>query len=181
MARTPLPMAGRAAGPTGIARGDDRRIAFGGLVVSGLFLVAALVSLALPPEVRRGAWLPLHLALAGGASVAIASIMPFFTSALSAAPPAGPRTRIAVIASATGAPASRSASGRAQLCPPSAARSSSAASGLAGRRSRRLSRPRPAPRSVALAYGSAIASRRRASLAILPVAGWGPVAGQWAR
>ena len=188
MSRSSLPMAGLVAGrtgrPVGIVRGDDRRIAFGGLVVSGLYLVAALVSLALPPGVRRGAWLPLHLALAGGASVAIASVMPFFTSALSAAPPAGPRTRITVIAAvATGAlgvtlgmtaaaPALSTAGGTLFI------------GGLVGLGWATFAPLRHAlgPRRglVALAYGSAIADVvAGASLATLLVAGWPPVAGQW--
>ena len=51
------------------------------------FLATALASFALPAEVRRGLWLPLHLALAGGASTAIAGVLPFFVAAFAAAPP----------------------------------------------------------------------------------------------
>ena len=59
------------------------------------FLVAAAVA------VLAGAagaavlapWLPLHLALAGGASTAIAGVMPFFVAALAASPPASARLR----------------------------------------------------------------------------------------
>jgi nitrite reductase (NO-forming) len=66
--------------------------------------VAAIASTALPADVRRGPWLPLHLALAGGASTAIAGVMPFFAAALAAAPPVDPRLRTGgVVAVATGA------------------------------------------------------------------------------
>jgi hypothetical protein len=56
-----------------IDRGGDRRVVVVALAIAGGFLAAALGSVLLPIEVRRGAWLPLHLALAGGATVAIAS------------------------------------------------------------------------------------------------------------
>jgi hypothetical protein len=46
-------------------RTRDRRVTFAGLVVAVLFLIAAAISLALPPGTRLGWWLPLHLALAG--------------------------------------------------------------------------------------------------------------------
>jgi nitrite reductase (NO-forming) len=42
----------------------------------------------LPAETRHGIWLPLHLALAGGATTAIAAVLPFFTSSLLGAAPA---------------------------------------------------------------------------------------------
>jgi nitrite reductase (NO-forming) len=68
------------------------------------FLVAALLSALLPESVRRGTWLPLHLALAGGATTAIAGVMPFFSAAFAAAPPSDLRLRTgAVFAVALGA------------------------------------------------------------------------------
>lgn len=81
-----------------IERDADRRIAFGGLAVAAMFLAAALASTLLPASTRIGLWLPLHLALAGGAGVAIAAMLPFFTTALAVAAPAAPRLRIAAIA-----------------------------------------------------------------------------------
>ena len=183
-ARPALPIVGRSGRPVGIARGDDRRIAFGGLVVSGLFLVAALIATALPPEVRHGVWLPLHLALAGAASVAIASVMPFFASALSAAPPAGPRTRLAVIA-AVGIGALGVAVGvAAGLAPLATVGGSIFIAGLVGLAWATFAPLRHAlgPRRglVALAYGSAIANVViGASLATLLVAGWPPVSEAW--
>ena len=77
------------------SRADDRRIAALSIVVAAGFLVAALAS-----AVAGGLgasvvspWLSLHLALAGGASTAIAGVMPFFVAALAAGAPAGPRLR----------------------------------------------------------------------------------------
>ena len=46
---------------------------------------------------RRAAWLPLHLALAGGATSAVAGVMPYFTSAFAAAPPADRWLRTAAL------------------------------------------------------------------------------------
>ena len=182
--RSALPMAGRSGRPVGIARGDDRRIVFGGLVVSGLFLVAALVATALPPEVRHGAWLPLHLALAGSASVAISSVMPFFASALSAAPPAGPRTRLAVIAAVATGALGVAVGVAAGLAPLATAGGTIFIAGLVGLGWATFSPLRQAlgPRRglVVLAYGSAIADVVvGASLATLLVAGWPPVNEAW--
>jgi nitrite reductase (NO-forming) len=56
----------------------------------------------LPLETRRGAWLPVHLALAGGAATAIAAVMPFFSSAFAAVPPADPRLRAASVVAVAG-------------------------------------------------------------------------------
>jgi nitrite reductase (NO-forming) len=53
-----------------------------------IWLTAALAALLLPQEVRLGVWLPLHLALAGAVSVAIAGAMQNFALTLSAAPDA---------------------------------------------------------------------------------------------
>lgn len=80
-----------------ISRSTDRRITAAGLGVAGAFLALAAIAAILPPVVRRGAWLPLHLVLAGAAGTAIAAVMPFFTAALAAAPPANPRLRATAI------------------------------------------------------------------------------------
>lgn len=79
------------------ARTTDRRITIAGIGVAALFLAAAVVSVLLPPESRHGIWLPLHLALAGAASVVIGAVMPFFAAAVTAAPPAPPLLRVAAI------------------------------------------------------------------------------------
>ncbi|HET9345877.1 MAG TPA: hypothetical protein VFO05_09255 [Candidatus Limnocylindrales bacterium] len=84
--------------PRPVDRSADRRIALAAIAVSVTFLGAALASLLLPPASRRDLWLPIHLALAGGASTAIAGIMPFFVAAFAAAQPANPRLRVAGLA-----------------------------------------------------------------------------------
>ncbi len=84
----------------GPRRGDDRRVVVASVVVAaGFLLVAAAAALAratgadaLPP------WLPLHLALAGGASTAISGVMPFFVAALAAGNPAPVRLRVTSVA-----------------------------------------------------------------------------------
>src|SRR6187200_2700111 len=79
----------------GPRRADDRRIAVASVVLAAAFLaLAALAAVARPllgPSVSP--WLPLHLALAGGATVAIAGVMPFFVAALAAGHPATVRVR----------------------------------------------------------------------------------------
>jgi nitrite reductase (NO-forming) len=76
-----------------ISRAADRRITFVGLLVAAGFLAAALLGLAHLVVGRTGLWIPLHLALAGGASTAVAAVLPFFTAALAAAAPVDPRIR----------------------------------------------------------------------------------------
>ena len=94
-ARSPLPVVDvPGAGGPGINRSADRRIAFGGLLISGLYLACALASLLLPPSIRIGPWVPVHLVLAGAASTAIASLLPFFAAALVVARPVRPAVRI---------------------------------------------------------------------------------------
>lgn len=87
-----------------IDRSSDRLVALVSIALAIAFLGAALASTLLPADVRLGAWLPLHLALAGGATTAIAGVMPFFSAALAAAPPIDSRLRLAaVLAVAVGA------------------------------------------------------------------------------
>jgi nitrite reductase (NO-forming) len=83
---------------SGINRSTDRRIAFGGLVVSGAYLAVAAASLLLPASIRLGSWVPVHLVLAGAASTAIASLLPFFAAALVVARPVRPVVRVGGIA-----------------------------------------------------------------------------------
>ena len=82
----------------GISRIVDRKIAFGGMAVSAVYLALAVASLLLPAAARLGSWVPLHLALAGAATTAIAALLPFFAAALVVAPPARPAVRIGGIA-----------------------------------------------------------------------------------
>lgn len=97
-----LSTASASRGHRAISRTDDRRITFAGLVLAVGLLGLAVLSLLLPEAVRRGTWLSLHLALAGAASTAIASVLPFFTAALAVAPPAGRPTRILAIGGIAG-------------------------------------------------------------------------------
>ncbi len=81
-----------------IDRSADRIVAMTAIAVAIGFLVVASVALFLPSAVRHGAWLPLHLALAGGATTAIAGVMPFFAAAFAAAPPSDARLRMTAVA-----------------------------------------------------------------------------------
>ena len=89
-----------------VDRSSDRWVVLVAILATAAFLVAALVAMFLPEIVRRGAWLPLHLALAGAATTAISGVMPFFAAALAAAPPSDVRLRmVSVGAVALGAAA----------------------------------------------------------------------------
>jgi nitrite reductase (NO-forming) len=55
-------------------------------VAARAWLTAAVLTLLLPLDARRGIWLPLHLALAGAVSVAISGAMQNFALTLTAAP-----------------------------------------------------------------------------------------------
>jgi len=80
-----------------IDRSSDRLVALGAIGIAVAFLVAAGVAMFMPEAARRGAWLPLHLALAGAATTAIAGVMPFFAAAFAAAPPSDARLRLAAV------------------------------------------------------------------------------------
>jgi nitrite reductase (NO-forming) len=58
------------------------------IALAGGFVALAVASLALPPAVRLASWVPVHLLLAGAAATAIAGVMPYFSAAVSGAPPA---------------------------------------------------------------------------------------------
>jgi hypothetical protein len=69
-----------------------------GLLVSASFLGLALVSMTVSTAGGSPAvWPTLHLVLAGAAGTAVASVMPFFTAALSRVSPAGRWLRIGAI------------------------------------------------------------------------------------
>jgi nitrite reductase (NO-forming) len=84
--------------PVPVDRSADRRVALAAMVGAVAFLAAAILTTFLPEAARRGSWLPLHLALAGGATTAIAGVMPFFVAAITAAPPADTRLRFGAVA-----------------------------------------------------------------------------------
>jgi nitrite reductase (NO-forming) len=88
--------------PPTIDRSADRLVAVVAIAAAISFLVAALLAMLLPTADRRGVWLSLHLALAGGASTAIAGVMPFFAAAFAAAPPSDARLRISAVAAVAG-------------------------------------------------------------------------------
>ena len=94
-APAPAPLVGRR---PSIGRDLDRRVTAGGLLVAIGFVAAAIVAAVVGAVGGRTVWLPLHLALAGGAGTAVAAVLPFFTAALAVAVPASPRARMVSIA-----------------------------------------------------------------------------------
>jgi hypothetical protein len=173
----------------GPRRADDRRIAVAAVVVAATYLVlAALAALASAAGVGVvSPWLPLHLALAGGASTAIAGVMPFFVAALAAGPPAPARVRGWAVALVAGGAALVSVRG----IDPAAAWAPTAggivylggigAVALAVRASGRagLMVRRPV---VTLGYMLALANVAIGALiGTLAVAGWVPVLERWAQ
>lgn len=173
-------------------RGPDRRVdrglAFAGLLIALGFMVATLVSLLLPAEIRLGAWLPLHLALAGAATTAIAAMLPFFVAALAVAQPAPPVLRggaIALVATGAAVMALARVLAGGAAGPVSAAGAALFVAGIAGvAASAALSLRRaggPRRRATELAYAVGLANIAvGASIAGLYVAGWPGVVEGWA-
>lgn len=99
-ARPLLPQAPLAWRPT-IRRGDDRSV-----TTAGVLLAAGLLGLAAVSAARAALggtiWLPLHIALAGAAGTAIASVLPFFTTTLGKVAPVRRLLRAAAIGSIAG-------------------------------------------------------------------------------
>lgn len=101
-ATAPVPaVATRAPRPT-IERHHDRQVTMAGLLVTLGFFLAALATWASGSGPGSTLWLPLHLALAGGAGTAVASVLPFFTAALAVARPAETWVRVGSIALVAG-------------------------------------------------------------------------------
>ncbi len=158
------------------------------LVAAGFLVAAIAATLASAAGASViSPWLPLHLALAGGATTAIAGVMPFFVAALAAGPPAGTRLRggaVALVAvgaalvsirginpAATWAPV---AGGLLYLGGIGAVALAVRASGRAG-----LMMRRPI---VSIGYSLALVNVAiGAVLGILAVAGWIPVLERWAQ
>jgi nitrite reductase (NO-forming) len=154
-----------------------------GFLVSAL--VAALASTAGAPLISP--WLPLHLALAGGASTAIAGVMPFFVAALAAGAPAPARLRggaVAMVAAGAALVSVRGIDPAAAWAPVTggvvylagigAVALAVRASGRAG-----LMMRRPV---VTLGYMLALANVAiGAIIGTLAVAGWAPVLERWAQ
>src|SRR3990172_2823949 len=92
-----------------VDRAAERRVGVAGIVGAAGFVAAAVIVF-LTGFAGSGTWLPLHLALAGGAGLAIAALVPHFTISLAGARPAPGRFRLAGLAliaggAAPGAPA----------------------------------------------------------------------------
>jgi nitrite reductase (NO-forming) len=84
--------------------GTDRRITLLAMVMAAGFVGLTIASLVTPALAQHGSWLPLHVLLAGAATTAIAGVMPFFSAAVSGAPPANGAVRLAgVLTVAAGA------------------------------------------------------------------------------
>lgn len=169
-----------------IDRSSDRLITLAAIAIAVGFLLAAVLSLLLPPGSRRGLWLPLHLALAGAATTAIAGVMPFFSATLAAAPPAGARLRAAAVGTvALGAlgVASGVTSGWVGLA---VAGGTAFVLGIALTGAATVGPLRgalgPSRGIVSGGYVAALVEVAvGASLATLFLAGWPPLAGDWAR
>ena len=168
-----------------VARSTDRRITLAGLLVSAGFLAAALVAATLPESVRRGVWLPVHLALAGAAGTAIASVLPFFVAALSVAPPMSGIVRGGAIGLIAGGAAAASLGVAGGIEPLALAGALGYLAGLGGVAVAafwplRASRG-PRRRLVVAAYGAAIAQvALGVGLVIAMLAGVPPVVEGWA-
>lgn len=87
---------GGTSGRGSIDRGPERRVVLAGLIGAAAFLAAAGV--ARLTGFGGGSWISLHLALAGGAGLAIAALLPHFTVSLAGARPASWRVRVAGLA-----------------------------------------------------------------------------------
>jgi nitrite reductase (NO-forming) len=99
-APAPIGLSGAPTSRPGPRRADDRRVAVASVVIAAAYLALAALAVALSEAAGTtlASWLPLHLALAGGASTAIAGVMPFFVAALTAGHPADARLRWAAVA-----------------------------------------------------------------------------------
>ena len=78
-------------------RATERVVAATAIGFAGVFVALSLIAVATPGEAGLGAWLPVHLLLAGAATTAIAGVMPFFSAAIANAPPAPGWLRFAAI------------------------------------------------------------------------------------
>lgn len=156
-----------------------------GLLVAIGFILAALGSWAAGWGSGGAIWLPLHLALAGGAGTAVAAVLPFFTSALTVARPVAPWIRAlaiglvalgavsATLAVANGAPTIGHIGGSVYLL-------GIAAVAIAAFRPLRGAlgpRRRPIERAYAVALVNVAVS---VTVATAFLAGWTPIVDRWA-
>ena len=190
----PQPASGAApvgAGPgfrPGPRRDDDRQVAVASVGIAAGYLVLASLAAAFlaVPGSTVPAWLPLHLALAGGASTAIAGVMPFFAATLVAGHPADRRPRasaVLLVAGGAGLVSLRAIFPANAMLPTvggavylAGIGATALALHASGRRGLMVRRP-----IVTLAYGLALANVAvGATLGTLFVAGWIPIVERWA-
>jgi nitrite reductase (NO-forming) len=170
--------------PPAIDRSTDRLVVAIAIATAISFLVAALLAMLLPTDDRRGGWLSLHLALAGGASTAIAGVMPFFATAFAAAPPSDARLRISAVAAVAGGAIGASAGVVGSLPPVAALGGSVFVAGivLTGAATIRPLTRALGPSRGLVTQGYVIALCEvaiGASLATLFVVGWPPLVRAW--
>jgi len=81
-----------------VDRRADRLVAMTAISLAVGFLALAVATALLPAADRVGLWLPIHLALAGAATTAIAGVMPFFSAAIATSQPVDARLRWSSVA-----------------------------------------------------------------------------------
>ncbi|MET0772710.1 MAG: hypothetical protein ABWZ82_06480, partial [Candidatus Limnocylindrales bacterium] len=85
-------------------RSADRRVTVLAMALAAGYLALTVLSVLAPAGVRMGAWLPLHLLLAGAAATAVAGVMPFFSAGVASVAPAPTSIRLlGVLGVASGA------------------------------------------------------------------------------
>ncbi|HET8776593.1 MAG TPA: hypothetical protein VFN76_02925, partial [Candidatus Limnocylindria bacterium] len=89
-----MPSAGSAGRTEKTPHLTERHVLALGLAVAGLFVVLALVVAVTTVVAGGSSWAPLHLALAGAATVAIGAFMPHFAVTLAGTRPASSRQRL---------------------------------------------------------------------------------------
>jgi nitrite reductase (NO-forming) len=75
-------------------RATDRRVTAVAIALAAGYLGLTVLSILTPAAVRMGAWLPLHLLLAGAMATAVAGVMPFFSAGVASVPPAPTAVRV---------------------------------------------------------------------------------------
>ena len=168
-----------------IRRDVDRRITFAGLTTAAAMLGLAAAAAAHSFATGQGVWLPLHLALAGAAGTAVASVMPFFTTALARVGPARPLPRIVAIALVAGGALAVAGGVPGGVPPLSVAGGVAFLTGLLLTSANAFLPLRSSLglglRTVPVAYGAALGCvLLGATLATTMVAGWEPVISDWA-
>ena len=168
-----------------VDRSSDRWVVLVAILASVAFLLAAIVAMFLPEIERRGAWLPLHLALAGAATTAISGVMPFFAAALAAAPPSDVRLRMVSVGAVALGAAAVALGVAGNLVWLAVAGGCGYVAGImltAGATVRPLARALgPSRGLVTQGYVVALGEVAvGASLATLYVAGWPPIVSDWA-